>query len=105
MSFVWFTECEYNEEEVRQHEEQKNLHTVDYVLQKFIKDMRAKGILKENEELPSKFDLAFLIMKNYVIYPIQNHNPILPINQCLLITHDPKTFTQKAINYLLSYVC
>lgn len=53
--------------------------------------MRKRGILKENEELPSRLDLAFLIMKNYVIYPIQNHTPFLPINQCLLVSREPKT--------------
>ena len=105
ISFVWFTECEYNEEEVREHEEQKNQHTVDYVLEKFIKDMREKGILKENEEVPSRLDLGLLIMKNYIIYPIQNHNPVLPINQCMLLTKDPKTIVQSTLNYLLSFVC
>ena len=105
MSFVWFTECFYEESEVQLHEEQKNAHTVDVVIDKFVADMRKKGILKEGEELPSKFDLAFLIMKNYIIYPIENHEPISPINYCMYYTKTATSFAQSAINYMLSFVC
>ena len=48
MSFVWFTECEYSEEEVRRHERERDQHTVEYVLEKFVQDMRKRGILKED---------------------------------------------------------
>ena len=105
MSFVWFTECFYEEFEVKHHEEQKNNHTVHVVLEKFIADLRNKGVLKEDQEVPPPLDLAFIIVQNYIKYPIENHQSMIPFNYCFLSQSNPKTLVEKALSYLFSLVC
>ena len=54
------------------------------MLDRFIEDMKKKGILKENQEIHSGIDLALLIMKNYIVYPTENNDAVLPFNYCML---------------------
>ena len=105
ISFVWFTECFYTEEEVQHHEKQKETHNIEVVLERFVADLKKKGILKENEALPSRLDLATLILQTYLHYPIENLNAVSVINYCRFMTNSPKNVLERGLNYILSAVC
>ena len=66
--------------------------------------MKSRGILKEGEEAPAGLDLAQLIMKNYIVYPTENNDAVIPINYCMLPKVAPG-FLKAPLKYLTSLIC
>lgn len=59
------------------------------MLDRFIKDMKAKKIIGDNERYEG-IDLAMLIMKNYIVYPVDKNEAVLPFNYCMIPKLAPK---------------
>jgi len=68
---------------VKKWADMKNFTSVESILDKFIVDMRSKNILQSNEVAPKGMDLAMLIMKNYIVYPVDKTNNYIPFNYCM----------------------
>jgi hypothetical protein len=66
--------------------------------------MKNRGILSETQEVPSGIDLALLIMKNYIVYPIEKNNAFLPFNYCMLPKVAPG-FLRAPLKSILSIIC
>ncbi len=78
--------------------------TADQVFERFFRDLRQKGILKENEEPPKGLELAELIIKHYTIYPNEKNDALIPVNYCMLYQSAPK-YMEKVIKFIFSAVC
>jgi hypothetical protein len=66
--------------------------------------MLKRGILKEGQAVPTGIDLALLIMKNYIVYPIEKNDAVLPFNYCMLPKVVP-TYLSGPLKSLLSIIC
>ena len=66
--------------------------------------MRKRGILKEGGKVPQGMELALLIMKNYIVYPIDHSDALLPFNYCMLPRIAP-SYLKTPIKALLSIFC
>jgi hypothetical protein len=66
--------------------------------------MKEKGILSVDQEPPTGIDMALLIMKNYIVYPIEKNDAVVPVNYCMIPKVAPKSI-QAPLKYLLSFVC
>ncbi len=83
ISLVWRQRCFETQDEVKKWADMKNFTSVESILDKFIVDMRSKNILQSNEVAPKGMDLAMLIMKNYIVYPVDKTNNYIPFNYCM----------------------
>jgi hypothetical protein len=81
-----------------------NFTSVDSVLEKFIADMRTKNILKSNDVAPKGMDLALLIMKHYIVYPVEKTNNIIPFNYCMAPRVAPD-YLKAPLKAVLSLFC
>lgn len=82
----------------------KTFKTVPEILEIFIKDMKTRNILKEGQPVPEGMDLALKIMNNYIVYPVDENNSIIPLNYCMLERFVPKML-RTPIKALLSFLC
>ena len=82
----------------------KDFMSVDSVLEKFIADMRSKNILKLDEIAPKGMDLALLIMKHYIVYPVDKTNNYIPFNYCMAVRIAPE-YLKAPLKTILSPFC
>ena len=104
ISLVWRQRCFEKQEEVKKWADMKDFMSVDAVLEKFIGDMRTKKILKEGQPTPKGMELANLIMKNYIVYPVDKTNNYIPFNYCMAVRVAPE-YLKGALKMLLSPFC
>lgn len=84
-----------NDDLAKFQKDQENQWTLDYVLDIFKKDLRARGIYNEGMD---PYDLGLLIMKTYVTYPL-SPTAVIPYNYCALDRLYPWTA------WFLKWVC
>lgn len=104
ISLVWRQRCFEKEEEVKKWAEMKDFMSVESVLDKFIEDMRTKNILKKEQEAPKGMELAMLIMKHYIVYPVEKTNNMIPFNYCMAHRIAPD-YLKGALKVILSPFC
>ena len=104
ISLVWRQRCFETQDEVKKWADLKNFTSVESILDKFIADMRTKNILKPTEVAPKGMDLAMLIMKNYIVYPVDKTNNYIPFNYCMAPKIAPE-YLQAPLKAVLSLFC
>eukprot|EP01095_Lingulamoeba_sp_RSL-Kostka_P000883 TRINITY_DN1116_c1_g1_i1.p1 TRINITY_DN1116_c1_g1~~TRINITY_DN1116_c1_g1_i1.p1 ORF type:complete len:475 (+),score=174.64 TRINITY_DN1116_c1_g1_i1:52-1476(+) len=81
ISLVWRERCFKSLEEKIEFDNHPR-YTLDEIFKRFENDLRSKGILKPNQEVPKGIDLATLLLDSYVHYPLPNK--WMPYNYCAL---------------------
>ena len=83
ISFVWRGLCFDNKEQADGYEDYPEI-PLDTILDKFIEDMRRRGVIAEDAPRPEPMDLALLIIDTYIKMPPRNiHNKFI-FNYCVL---------------------
>ena len=66
--------------------------------------MRIKKILKEDKAAPTGLELANLIMKNYIVYPVDKNSAWIPFNYCMIPKVAPEII-KAPLKSMFSLIC
>lgn len=103
ITIVYRARCFQSEDELLKYRDSSSYPqlSVEDILEVFLDDMEKKGLIsKSKRSTISKFDLAYLIMDNYIKYPIPSvDEAVMPLNYCIFGKIMP------ALGPILSLVC
>ena len=105
ISLVWRQRCFDHPSEVQKWKEQQwGTFGLEEVLNRFIVDLKKRGVLQDGEDNPNRFDLAMKIMATYLAYPMDPTSAVIPFNYCMLPYMAPASLVKPLLS-LFSYVC
>eukprot|EP00042_Codosiga_hollandica_P045062 m.452272 g.452272 ORF g.452272 m.452272 type:complete len:327 (+) comp56927_c0_seq1:620-1600(+) len=105
ISLVWRARCFNSTEDRQKWANFKDEIQVEDVLETFQADLRKRGLLGATER-PQSFELAMLILKHYVVYPLDvDPSWWIPVNYCQLPLLFQSDTVTRVLTALLSPIC